>query len=202
MSACRRKVCALASAWRRAIRPLLRGDNLAIATLTGRLPPDTGYTMNQPYPTPIPPSQNAWDIALTRLARAVSGRIAGCAAELERRFTAHGLRSDLQVRQTPRGLSTILALMGTRGLVCIIDLTLIDGMAVGRGPCTSLDIRLLDACGDIAAAGLGASVQGTAFDEPSALELWTADRMSQAATSVYLATLGLFDLPLAVRHAR
>jgi hypothetical protein len=157
--------------------------------------------MNQPHSTPIPPGQPGWDIAFTRLTRTVSGRIASCAADIEHRFKTHGLNSDLQVRPTPRGLSTFIALTGARGLVCIVDITLVDGMAVGRGPCTSIEIRLLDACGDLVAPGLGTSMQGTAFDAHSAMQLWTPDRMSQAATSVYLSALGLFDLHLAARHA-
>jgi hypothetical protein len=196
------QVCTFANTGLRAIRLLLRGDVPAITTLTARAPPDTGYTMNQPHPTPIPSGPPGWDIAFTRLTRAVSGRLAVCAANMERRFKTHGLSSDMQVRQTPRGLSTFMALMGARGLICIVDITLVDGLAVGKGPCTSLEIRLLDACGDVVATGLGNSVQGIAFDAHSALQLWTPDKLAQATTTVYMAALGHFDLyRLTARHA-
>jgi hypothetical protein len=99
-------------------------------------------------------------------------------------------------------LSTFLALMGRRGLICIVDLTLVDGMAVGRGRCTALDIRLLDACGDVAAEGLAGGVLGRACHEESAAEVFSAESLARAATVVYVATLAQFALlrPAAARY--
>ena len=158
--------------------------------------------MSQPHALPAPPSEPAWDITFTRLTRAVQPRVEACAQGLARRFQAIGLCSDMQVRQTPRGLSTFLALVGQRGLICIVDLTLVDGMAVGQGPCASLDIRLLDACGDVVADGLASGVLGRACHETSAAEALSQENLDRAATAVYVATLAQFDLlrPVA-RHA-
>ena len=99
--------------------------------------------------------------------------------------------------QTPRGLSTFLALIGQRGLVCIVDLTLVDGMAIGLGPRASLDIRLLDACGDVVAGGLASGVSGLASGETcetSAAATLSAESLDRAATAVYVAALAQFDL--------
>ena len=153
--------------------------------------------MSQPQATPTPPSEPAWDIAFTRLTRAVQPRVEACRLDLALRFQAIGLGSDTTVTQTPRGLSTFLALLGQRGLVCIVDLTLVDGMAVGLGPCVSLDIRLLDACGDVVAGGLASSVLGRASGETceaSAAETLSAESLDRAATAVFVAALAQFDL--------
>jgi len=143
---------------------------------------------------PAPHNEPAWDITVTRLTRAVQPQVEACALDLARRFQAIGLGSDTQVRPTPRGLSTFLALVGQRGLICIIDMTLVDGMAVGHGPCAALDIRLLDACGDVAADGLGGDMLGRAFHEASAAGSLNPESLDRAATAVYVATLAQFDL--------
>ena len=154
--------------------------------------------MAQSNPLPAPPYKPAWDIAFTRLTHAARPWIEACALDLARRFRAIGLRSDTQVRQTPRGLSTFLVLVGQRGLICIVDMTLVDGMAVGQGPCAALDIRLLDACGDVVADGLASGEQGRTFQEASAAQAFISENMDRAATVVYVAILGHFDLQLPV----
>ncbi len=156
--------------------------------------PDTVFSMSQPNAIPAPPSEPAWDVTVTRLTRAVQPRVEACAQSLARRFHAIDLGSDMQVRQTPRGLSTFLALLGHRGLICIVDMTLVDGMVVGRGPCAALNIRLLDACGDVAADGLASGVLGRACHETSAAEALSSENLDRAATAVYVAALAQFDL--------
>jgi len=162
---------------------------------------DTVFSMARPHPTPTPSGEPAWDIAFTRLAQAVRPQVEACTRDLARRFQAMGLGSEMDVRQTPRGLSTFLALVGQRGLICIVDLTLVDGMAVGQGPCAALDIRLLDACGDVVAAGLAHGMQGRAFHDGSAAQALSSEQLDRSATAVYVATLAHFDLlrPLARR---
>ena len=150
--------------------------------------------MSQPNANPALPSEPAWDITVTRLMRTVGPQVEACALDLSRRFRAIGLGSDTQVRQTPRGLSTFLALVGQRGLICIVDMTLVDGMAVGQGPCAALDIRLLDACGDVAAEGLASGASGRALREISSAEVLNSESLDRAATAVYVATLAQFDL--------
>jgi hypothetical protein len=150
--------------------------------------------MSQPNASPAPPSEPAWDVTVTRLMRYLRPQVEALALDLAHRFQAIGLGSDTQVRNTPRGLSTFLALMGRRGLICIVDMTLVDGMAVGQGRCTALDIRLLDACGDLAADGLASGALGRASHETPAAEVLSPESLDQAATAVYVATLAQFDL--------
>jgi hypothetical protein len=101
--------------------------------------------MPQPSVLPTPPSDPEWVIRFTRLARDARPGVDACVLDLAQRFRAIGLGSETRFAPTPRGQSTFLALVGQRGLICIVDLTLVDGMAVGQGPCAALDIRLLDA---------------------------------------------------------
>lgn len=163
--------------------------------MTGNHPPvpgmaldgslDTVFSMSQSNAIPAPPSQPAWDVTVTRLTRALRPQVEVCAQGLARRFHAIGLATDMQVRQTPRGLSVFLALVGQRGLICIVDMTLVDGMAVRQGPCVTLDIRLLDACGD---------VLGPTYTETLAIDALSPENLDRAATAVYVATLAQFDL--------
>jgi len=172
----------------------MAGDDLPVPAMTASRAPDTVLVMPQPSAIPKPPSQPAWDITVTRLMRAVRPQIESCALHLARRFQAIGLGSDVQVQQTPRGLSTFLALVGQRGLICIVDMTLVDGMALGQGPYASLDIRLLDACGDVAAEGLASGVLGRGCNESSVAEALSPENLDHATTVVYFATLAQFDL--------
>jgi len=167
----------------------MAGNDRSVPGVVSGRAPDTGSTLSQPPAIPVPPREPAWDITFTRLVRAAGPPVDACMRELALRFQALGLDTDVTVRLTPRGLSTYLALVGRRGLVCIVELTLVDGMAVGQGPCAVLDIRLLDACGDVVADGLAAEALG-----PQNLE--------RAATTVYVAALAQFDLLRpATRHA-
>jgi len=158
--------------------------------------------MTQPHDTPAPPGLPAWDISYTRMARAVIPLAEACTHHLARRFHALGLTSSIQLRPMPRGLSTFLALVGQRGLVCFVDITLVDGMAVGHGPCAWLEMQLLDACGDVVSTHLSSDTAGHRFDPASMAQAHIADSLDRAATGVYVATLAHFDLlqPQA-RHA-
>ncbi|MEO6280299.1 hypothetical protein [Roseateles sp.] len=139
----------------------------------------------------MPPASPAWDIRFTRLAQTLQPRVQACALGLAQRWRALGLGSDMEVRQTPRGLSSFLSVVGERGLICIVDLTLIDGMAVEAGPYAALDVRLLDGCGDVVAPGLADS--SIRLDTTAAQAL-LPDQLDRAATAVYVAALGHFDL--------
>jgi len=150
--------------------------------------------MEQLHDTPAPSGAPTWDITFTRLTHALRPKVKACTVDLARRFKAVGLHSDTQVRQMPRGLSTLLALVGERGLVCIIDITLLDGMALGHGPCTGLEIRLLDACGDVVTGGMPSDLEGRAFHEASAAVAFISDSLDQAATGVYVEALAHFGL--------
>ena len=178
------------------------GNHLPVPGMAPVRALDTVLSMSRADAIPTPPGPPAWGIIVTRLTRAARPQVEAFALDLAHRFQAIGLGSDTQVRQTPRGLSTFLALVGQRGLICIIDMTLVDGMAVGHGPCAALDIRLLDACGDVAADGLASGVLGRACHETSAAEALSPENLDRAATAVYVATLAQFDLmrPVA-RHA-
>jgi len=174
------------------------GNDLLVPEMTARGTPDTVFSMVQPNAIPTPPDEPAWDITFTRVTQTARPQVDACARDLARRFQVIGVGSDTQTRQTPRGLSTFLALVGRRGLICIVDMTLVDGMAVGQGPCAALDIRLLDACGDVVADGLAdlkaGGVQGRACNQDSATQVLTSESLDRAATAVYTATLAQFDL--------
>jgi hypothetical protein len=180
------------------------GNATPVPGMSAGQAPDTAFTMVHANAKPAPPpGKPDWDIAFTRLTRAMQPRIEACALDLAHRFQAIGLGSDMQARQTPRGLSTFLALVGQRGLVCIVDMTLLDGRAVGLGTCAALDARLLDGCGDVVAEGLASGLQGRRFEETSAALILTPENLERSATAVYVAALAHFDLlrPMIARHA-
>jgi len=137
------------------------------------------------------PPESGWDIAFTRMSQELAPHIGAWVSELTLRFKAFGLTTETQVRQTPRGLSTFLAVVGRQGLLLIVDITLIDGMTVGRQPGASLDVRLLDACGDIVALRAAPPFQ-TASEQVIA-----ATGLEQSLTAVYVMAMGHFDLTLA-----
>ncbi|MBC7376903.1 MAG: hypothetical protein H7346_05635 [Burkholderiaceae bacterium] len=172
----------------------MTGNAPAILGMAAARALDTVSSMSQPNAIPAPPSEPAWDIIVTRLTHAARPQVEACALGLARQFHALGLGSDTQTRQTPRGLSTFLAIVGQRGLICIVDLTLVDGMAIGQGPRAALDIRLLDACGDVVADGLASAWQGCASDDDSAAKVFISENLDRAATAVFVATLAAFDL--------
>jgi len=150
--------------------------------------------MGKPSPQSAPPGYTDWDIAFTRISRQVGPEVDACLRELAHRLQAIGLHCDLLSRQTPRGESSLLATVGRRGLLFIVDITLIDGMAVAGLRGATLDVRLLDACGDTvahcsAAAGSGAPVYRTSADE-----IVAAVDLARSATSVFVMAMGHFDL--------
>lgn len=149
--------------------------------------------MDQKNYEPASPAEPAWDIQFTRLVQSVGPQIAGCTADIMRWFKAIGLDSDAQALQTPRGISHFVAISGQRGLICIVDITLIDGMALGRGACAWLDTRLLDASGDVVATNLGKCISGHTVDAKSASKLLSMQNMGQVTTTVFVAALGLFQ---------
>jgi hypothetical protein len=148
--------------------------------------------MGKLAPKPAGPAEPGWDIAFTRMSREVTQHVEAWVRELTLRFKTIGLTSDTQVRQTPRGLSTFLAVVGQRGLLLIVDITLIDGMAITRHPGVALDIRLLDACGDIVAHC--ASTPVTPVFHATSDQVIAAAGMPRSATSVYVMAMGHFDL--------
>ena len=150
--------------------------------------------MAPPYAFSLVPNEPSWDIRFTRLTQAVRPDLEHCAHDLGRRFRAIGISSELRVRQTPRGLSFFLVLIGQRGLVCIIDMSLVDGTAVGQGPCALLDIRLLDACGEVAAAGLSSAMHGRSFRDPRTALTVINERWELCATGIFVGALAHFDL--------
>ena len=71
--------------------------------------------------------------------------------ELTRLLRTSALFCDLCQRLTPRGTSTFLSVVGQRGLISIVDFTILDGMLDSERRGVLLDVRPLDACGDVAA---------------------------------------------------
>jgi len=152
--------------------------------------------MATPHLIPAAPSQPAWEITITRLTQALQPRLEACAQALLRRFQGIGLRGDLQVRQTPRGQSTFLALVGQRGLIGIVDISLLDGMALGQEPYVTLDVRLLDACGDVVMAGLAQRESLHSAAELANSDAFSPESLDRAVTAIFVASLAQFDLQL------
>ena len=144
-------------------------------------------------PTP-PENEPTWDISYTRMAQVLLPQIEIFTQSLARQFQAFGIITDTQVRPTPRGLSTFLSLIGERSLICIIEFTVIDGMAVGHKLRASVDIRLLDACGDLVGDGLCTSADEYSSSELPSIKGRISESLKQAATTVYVTTLAQFDL--------
>jgi hypothetical protein len=147
---------------------------------------------------PLPGSHAArcWDMEFTRIARDVQGRVRVLVQDLTTRFLAVGLDCDVQTRQTPRGLSTFLALVGQRGLLCMVDVTLIDGMAIAREPGATLDIRLLDACGDSAARISPHLNDGKTTYQATSDGILAIDQVAACATAIHVTVMGMFGLPV------
>ena len=166
------------------------GLELSACAAGGRL---VWSSMGNPVPFPGVPAAIGWDITFTRLSLAVQERVFALVQDLTSRLHAAGLACDVQVRPTPKGVSTFLAVVGQRGLIFIVDITLVDGMTVGRQPGARLDIRLLDACGDVATTCSACSSDGaSAFQTlPDRIVAWT--QVGLRATAVYVLAMGHFD---------
>ena len=144
---------------------------------------------------PVPPTgllaDGGWDIEFTRLAREVQGRIRTLVQDLMRRFQAVGLGCDVRVR-----------LVGQRGLLCIVDMTLVDGMTVAREPAAALDIRLLDACGDPAASRSLHVPNGPSPYQVTSDGVLAADQVGPCATAIHLLVMGSFGMPTSTQRGR
>ncbi len=151
--------------------------------------------MGDPVPLPGSPAASGWDIEFTRIAREVQCRVRVLVQELTARFLAAGLDCDVQTRQTPRGLSTFLALVGQRGLLCMVDMTLVDGMATARERGAMLDIRLLDACGDAAARWSPHLADGAPAYQATSDGILAIEQVTACAAAVHLLVMGVFGLP-------
>jgi len=149
--------------------------------------------MGKPSPQSALPGHTDWDIAFTRMSRQVGPEVDACLRELALRLQAIGLHCKLQSRQTPRGESSLLAAVGRRGLLFIVDITLIDGMAVAGLRGATLDVRLLDACGDTVAHCSAESGSGAPVYRTSADEVIAAVDLARSATSVFVMAMGHFD---------
>ncbi len=150
--------------------------------------------MGESIPFPATPSGRGWDIAFTRISRDVLLEVDACVQEMKLRLLAIGLSCDRQVRQTPRGVSTFLAVAGDRGLLFIVDVTLIDGMAVAQHRGAALDIRLLDACGDTVSHCALATAPGAPIYRSSAHEVVAAAGLARSITTVCVTAMAHFDL--------
>lgn len=140
------------------------------------------------------PRDLSWDIAFTKLSREVAPMVSACTSALALRLEAGPLTCDIQTRQTPRGISTFLSVIGQRGLVCIVDFTLVDGMAVSRHPGAALDVRLLDARGDVEASCSPNRASGAQGFHKTGESISAAAGLGLSVTSIHLIAMGHFDL--------
>jgi len=146
------------------------------------------------HPSPPLPAAATWPVVSARLMRALRPRVGRMAATLARRFTALGLVCDVRGMATSRGWATVLSLENAQGLQGLIDLTLLDGPAVGLGPCVALDIRLVDACGEVVADGLARHGLGRAFNDGGPPPRWRDDEVARSLTTVLVMAVAFFDL--------
>jgi hypothetical protein len=144
-------------------------------------------------PSPLPGDRD-WDIAFTRLSREVLPQLEAGVQRLSRRFQALGLLCDVQMRHTPRGLSTFLAVMGQRGLLFIVDVTMIDGMVVAGCPGAALDVRMMDAFGDVAMQCRAATAPGARPYSARSEEILAAADLARCATTIFVMAMRYFDL--------
>jgi len=140
------------------------------------------------------PAEPGWDIAFTRLSRQVLHHVNACARELALRFESVGLTCHVDARQTPRGNSTVLAVVGQRGLLFIVDFTLVDAMVVARQAAAALDVRLLDANGDVAAKCIATEPLEPEGYHSTPAQVLEAARSGLSVPSLYLMALGRFDV--------
>ena len=150
--------------------------------------------MDKPAPPYPVPRDRDWDIAFTRLSRDVLPQVEAGVQRLSRRFEALGLLCDVQMRHTPRGLSTFLAVIGQRGLLLIVDVTLIDGMVVARCPGAALDVRMMDALGDVALQCRAATAPGAPAYSARSEEILAAADLARCATTIFVAAMSYFEL--------
>jgi hypothetical protein len=156
--------------------------------------------MAKPVPKSAVPTDHGWDIAFTRISRHALPHVNGCLQGLALRFEAIGLRCEMQLRHTPRGLSRFLAVTGQRGLLFIVDITLIDGIAVAGIRGAALDVRLLDACGDTVAHCAEKPASAAPSYQPHADEILAAAGLDRSAVSVFVMAMAHFDLVPAVER--
>lgn len=159
--------------------------------------------MVKPVPDLAAPSPYGWDIAFTKIHRALQPHVDAGMLDLMRRFQAVGLLGELQMRQTPRGQSTFLSLSDRRGLLFIVDVTLVNGLVVARQQGARLDIRLLDGNGDVLAAGLVGDETDKAIYHLGAEQVIDAADLARAIPSVYLLAICCIDVhPVANQQDR
>ena len=151
-------------------------------------------------PVPAVPHARGWDIAFTRISQEALPEVDACLREMTLRFLAVGLTCDEHVRQTPRGLSTFLAVAGGRGLLLIVDVTLIDGMAVARHRGAALNMRLLDACGEVVSDCTPATEPGAPIYRSSAHEVIAAADLARCTNTMFVTAAARFDLVLPIGH--
>ena len=114
--------------------------------------------------------------------------------ELTHRFQAYGLLCDVQMRHTPRGLSTFLSVVGQRGLLFIVDVTLIDGMEVAGCPGAALDVRMLDARGETVAHCAAIRQPGSPAYGARSGEILAAADLGRCVNTMFAIAVGHFDL--------
>jgi hypothetical protein len=149
--------------------------------------------MGKPLPTNFPGAPG-WDIAFTRISRQVMPAVDAWVQHLVGRFRSIGLHCDVQSRHTPRGESTFLAAVGQRGLLFVVDITLIDGVAVERVFGAVLDVRLLDAEGDtVMHCSTSPDDQAPSYFDGAAALLAATD-LPRCGTSLFVAALAHFGL--------
>ena len=150
--------------------------------------------MTPPKETRGAPRKFELSLAETTVVGAATPLIDSHLQHLSRRFQSLGLTCDTQVKQTPRGLSTFLAVMGQRGLLFLVDVTLADGRLASGRPGAAIDVWLLDACGEVIAPCTPTPAIGAARYQTLDELLANQAKLSRSMTSVYVLALAHFGL--------
>ncbi len=158
--------------------------------------------MSSTVPANSDPAELDWDIAFTRLSRQVGPHVASCISELKVLLRACGLRCETQTRQSPRGLSCFLAVVGRRGLLFLVDFTLLDGMVLRQCAGAALDVRLLDATGDVVDHCSPARTAASGGFSASIARVVDAAACGLSATALFVTAMGHFDVVSRHRAAR
>ncbi len=98
---------------------------------------NTRESLRQPVP--------GWDIEVTRMVAALVPRFSRHFDELGRLLTVTGMTLRPEYGLSLAGYEANLNLVGRHGLLCRLQLSVVDGMAIGTERGVGLDILLLDA---------------------------------------------------------
>lgn len=114
-----------------------------------------------------------------------------------------GLTCDRQVKPTRRGLTTFLAAVGQRGLLFMVEISLLVVVQPAGQRDVMVDATLLDACGDVVAPCITAHRMVPGCRQACCEHILADTDLTRAMTSIYVLAMAHFDLvPVVGRGAQ